>query len=309
MGPIQACDQFLNALKAERNYSNHTIDNYRRDILRFLKYISEIGADWGKLEEIQILNYLSSRHTSGIKGKTLARELSSLRHFFRHCIAQGYNCNYPFDGIKAPLDQKKLPNTLSVDQVSQLLDQGQSDCSPLLIRDIAIMELIYSSGLRLSELVSVDLGSIDMSNRMIRVMGKGSKEREIPVGVRAIKAIERWLKIRQTISCSGEKALFLSRNGKRLSARNVQLRLKQYAQSQGMQQHLHPHKLRHSFATHILESSGDLRAVQELLGHADIGTTQIYTHLDFQHLAKIYDQAHPRARKQQRSKDKKSKEH
>ena len=306
--PIQACEQFLNALKAERNYSNHTIANYRRDILRFLKYLSEIGTDWGKLEEIQVLNYLSLRHTSGIKGRTLARELSSLRHFFRYCIAQGYNCNYPFDGIKAPLDQKKLPNTLSVDQVSQLLNRDQRDCSPLLIRDIAIMELIYSSGLRLSELVSVDLDSIDTSNRMIRVMGKGNKEREIPVGGRALKAIERWLKVRQAISCNGEKALFLNRNGKRLSARNVQLRLKQYAQSQGMQQHLHPHKLRHSFATHILESSGDLRAVQELLGHADIGTTQIYTHLDFQHLAKVYDQAHPRAHKQ-RSKDKKNKEY
>ena len=308
MDPVQACEQFLNALKAERNYSNHTISNYRRDILRFLKYISEIGADWDRLGQIQVLNYLSSRYTSDIKGKTLARELSSLRHFFRYCIAQGYNCDYPFDGIKAPLDQKKLPNTLDVDQVSQLLDRDQSNCSLLLTRDIAIIELIYSSGLRLSELVSVDLDSIDISNRMIRVMGKGSKEREIPVGGRAIKAIGRWLKIRQTISCSGEKALFLSRNGKRLSARNVQLRLKQYARSQGMQQHLHPHKLRHSFATHILESSGDLRAVQELLGHADIGTTQIYTHLDFQHLAKVYDQAHPRAHKQ-RAKDKKSKEY
>ena len=306
--PIQVCEQFLNALKAERNYSNHTIANYRRDILRFLKHISETGSDWHKLKETQVLNYLASRHTLGIKGKTLARELSSLRHFFRYCAAQGYDCDYPFDGIKAPLDQKKLPNTLSVDQVSQLLDREQSNDSPLLTRDIAIVELIYSSGLRLSELVSVDLDSIDMHSRMMRVMGKGSKEREIPVGGRAIKAIERWLKIRQTISCSGEKALFLSRNGKRLSARSVQMRLKQYAQSKGMQQHLHPHKLRHSFATHILESSGDLRAVQELLGHADIGTTQIYTHLDFQHLAKVYDQAHPRAHKR-RAKEKKSKEY
>ena len=307
MSSTQACEQFLRVLKAERNYSDHTIGNYRRDILRFLEYISQIGKDWDKLEEEQVLDYIASRHTSGIKGKTLARELSSLRHFFRYCKTQGYNCNYPFDGIKAPRDQKKLPNTLSVDQVSQLLDQNQSNCSPLLIRDIAIMELIYSSGLRLSELVSVDLDSIDMSNRMIRVIGKGSKEREVPVGERAIKAIERWLKIRRAMNCDDGKALFLNRNGKRLSARSVQLRLKQYAQSQGVQQHVHPHKLRHSFATHILESSGDLRAVQELLGHADIGTTQIYTHLDFQHLAKVYDSAHPRAHKR-RANDKKKKE-
>ena len=306
MNVTQACEQFLNALKAERNYSNHTISNYRRDILRFLEYISQTGKDWSKLEEEQVLNYLASRHTSGIKGKTLARELSSLRHFFKYCKTQGYNCNYPFDGIKAPRDQKKLPNTLSVDQISQLLDQKQDTGSPLLIRDIAIIELIYSSGLRLSELVSVDLDSIDMNNRMIRVVGKGNKEREVPVGGRAIKAIEQWLKVRRLMKCDGEKVLFLSRNGKRLSARSVQLRLKQYAQSQGMQ-HVHPHKLRHSFATHILESSGDLRAVQELLGHADIRTTQIYTHLDFQHLAKVYDRAHPRAHKP-RASDKKRKD-
>ena len=298
MDAPRACEQFLNVLRAERNYSHHTISNYRRDILRFLEYISQTGGDWNKLEEVQILNYIASRHTVGIKGKTLARELSSLRHFFRYCKEQGCDCNYPFDGIKAPSDRKKLPNTLSVDQMSQLLDRNQGNGSPLLIRDIAMAELIYSSGLRLSELVSVDLDSIDMRNRMIRVIGKGNKEREVPVGKRAIAAIEQWLKIRQTISGSGERALFLNRNGKRLSARSVQLRLKQFARSQGMQQDVHPHKLRHSFATHILESSGDLRAVQELLGHADISTTQIYTHLDFQHLAKVYDRAHPRAHKQ-----------
>lgn len=307
MNSIRACEQFLNILKAERNYSHHTISNYRRDILRFLKYISQIGKDWNRIAERQILDYIASRHTSGIKGKTLAREMSSLRHFFRYCREQDYDCNYPFDGIKVPSDQKKLPNTLSVDQVSQLLDRLPLDCSPLLIRDIAIIELIYSSGLRLSELVSVNLDSIDMKGQMIRVVGKGNKEREVPVGRCAIKAIERWLKVRRTISSSGEQALFLNRNGKRLSARGVQLRLKVFAQSRDMQQHVHPHKLRHSFATHILESSGNLRAVQELLGHADIGTTQIYTHLDFQHLAKVYDRAHPRAGKQYRNNDKEKK--
>ena len=305
MDSTQACERFLNILKAERNYSHHTISNYRRDILRFLKYIAQTGSDWQQLEDIQVLNYIASRHTAGIKGRSLARELSSLRHFFKHCKEQDHNCNYPFDGIKAPSDQKKLPNTLSVDQVSQLLDQPNPNCSPLLIRDIAIIELIYSSGLRLSELVAVDIDSIDMRNQMIRVVGKGKKEREVPVGGRAIKAIEQWLKVRQTMKSNGEKALFLNRNGKRLSARSVQLRLKQFTLSQGMQQHVYPHKLRHSFATHILESSGDLRAVQELLGHADISTTQIYTHLDFQHLAKVYDQAHPRAQKRRAGNKKK----
>ena len=305
MDPTQTCERFLTVLKVERNYSNHTISNYRRDILRFLEYISHNGKDWNKLEEAQILNYIASRHTAGIKGKTLARELSSLRHFFRYCKEQNYDCNYPFEGIKAPCDRKKLPNTMSVDQVFQLLDSTQIDDSPLHIRDIAIIELIYASGLRLSELVAVNLDGIDLRNRMIRVMGKGNKEREVPIGRHAIKAIEHWLKIRQKMRGSGEKALFLSRGGKRLSARSVQLRLKQFALSQGMLQHLHPHKLRHSFATHILESSGDLRAVQELLGHADIGTTQIYTHLDFQHLAKVYDQAHPRAHKRRTDNKKK----
>ncbi|MBC6413658.1 MAG: tyrosine recombinase XerC [Chromatiales bacterium] len=297
MDSTQACEEFLSALKAERNYSNHTVSNYRRDILRFLAYISQNGGNWSKLEEAEVLNYISSQHTSGIKGKTLARTLSSLRSFFKYCKEQAYVCNYPFTNVKPPRDEKKLPNTLGVDQVAQLLNKTPADVSPLLIRDIAMIELIYSSGLRLSELVSVNLDSIDMRSGMIRVIGKGNKEREVPVGGRAIEAIERWLKIRGTMRGSDGKALFLSRNGNRLGARSVQLRLEQFARSQGMLQHVHPHKLRHSFATHILESSGDLRAVQELLGHADISTTQIYTHLDFQHLAKVYDQAHPRAHK------------
>ena len=297
MDATHACDQFLQVLKVERNYSNHTISNYRRDILRFLEYLSQSEEDWSRLGEMQVLNYIASRHSYGIKGKTLARELSALRHFFKYCKEQSYVCNYPFEGVKAPATDKKLPGTLSVDQVSHLLAQPPADCSPLLSRDIAMIELLYSSGLRLSELISVDLNSIDLRGRMIRVVGKGNKEREVPVGGRAIAAIKQWLKIRQTMVSSSEQALFLSRGGKRISARSVQLRLKQFAQSQGLPQHLHPHKLRHSFATHILESSGDLRAVQELLGHADISTTQIYTHLNFQHLAKVYDQAHPRAHK------------
>ena len=304
MDAIQACEQFLKGLKVERNYSNHTISNYRRDILRFLEYISQNGRDWSNLQQAEVLNYVASRHISGIKGKSLARELSALRHFFKYCQEQAYVSNYSFADVKAPYDKKKLPNTLSVDQISQLLDSTPAKYSPLLVRDIAMIELIYSAGLRLAELVSVNLDSIDMRNGMIRVIGKGNKEREVPVGARAIKAIEQWLKIRQTMANSGEKALFLNRDGKRLGARSVQLRLKQFARSQGMSQHVHPHKLRHSFATHILESSSDLRAVQELLGHANIGTTQIYTHLDFQHLAKVYDRAHPRAHKR-RSNDKK----
>lgn len=295
-----ACDEFLKTLKGERNYSKHTLNNYRRDILRFLSFIEKGKHDWSKLSEQQALNYIAGRHTSGTKGRTLARELSSLRHFFRYCKEQGYTNGYLLENIKAPRDQKKLPDTISVDQVAHLLNQ-EVKSEPLQLRDVAIVELIYSSGLRLSELVSINLNSIDLDAGIVRIVGKGNKEREVPVGNYAIIAIKRWLKAREGIAKTDEIALFVSRDGVRLTPRSVQIRIKQLAQARGLQQHLHPHKLRHSFATHLLESSGDLRAVQELLGHADISTTQIYTHLDFQHLAKVYDKTHPRAQKSKRS--------
>ena len=303
MDALEACGEFLKALKSERNYSENTITCYRRDIVRFLDFIEKANHDWDKLSQPQVLNYIAARHTSGIKGKTLARELSSLRHFFKYCKNQGYTNGYLINNLSAPRDQKKLPETISVDQVSHLLNQNAGN-QPLQLRDVAMVELIYSSGLRLSELVSMNLDSIDLNAAAVRIIGKGNKEREVPVGQCALDAVARWLVARKKIAKINEPALFVSRDGVRLSARSVQLRIKQFAQARGLQQHLHPHKLRHSFATHLLESSGDLRAVQELLGHADISTTQIYTHLDFQHLAKVYDKAHPRAHRTKRSEKK-----
>jgi integrase/recombinase XerC len=201
----------------------------------------------------------------------------------------------PVQGVRAPKVQRKLPVTLDADQLTQLLDSAESD--PLALRDFAIMERFYSSGLRLSELTSLDLGQIDMQDATLSVTGKGSKTRTVPVGSMARAAVQRWLKVRDRLAKLEERALFVSQRGSRLMQRSVQQRLKYWSERLALPQQLHPHMLRHSFATHLLESSGDLRAVQELLGHADISTTQIYTHLDFQHLAQVYDKAHPRARK------------
>ena len=197
--------------------------------------------------------------------------------------------------IPAPKSGKKLPAALDIENIEQLLNS--TDQSAIAVRDRAMIELMYSAGLRLAELINLDLGMLDLSTGIARVTGKGSKQREVPIGRAAIKAVKAWLALRQEIANSDENALFVSNRGNRISPRTVQQRMKQLAQKQGLDQHLHPHKLRHSFASHMLESSGDLRAVQELLGHADISTTQVYTHLDFQHLAKVYDTAHPRARK------------
>ena len=203
----------------------------------------------------------------------------------------------PFSGTTAPKAEKKLPKSLSVDQVSLLVAVEAHD--PIAIRDRAMMELFYSSGLRLSELVDLNLQQIDLEQGSVRVLGKGRKERDIPVGSLAVAAIKAWLPVRSELASSDESALFLSSRGKRISARTVQQRIQHWARRQGLDTGVHPHMLRHSFATHVLESSGELRAVQELLGHANISTTQVYTHLDFQHLAEVYDKAHPRAKKGQ----------
>jgi integrase/recombinase XerC len=201
----------------------------------------------------------------------------------------------PAVGVRAPKTPRKLPVTLEADQLCQLLDQPQDDL--LAIRDAAMVELFYSSGLRLAELVAVNLGDIDGADAALSVTGKGAKTRRVPVGAKAREAVERWLRVRANLAAEGERALFVSSRGGRIHPRTVQARLAQWARERGATRGLHPHLLRHSFASHLLESSGDLRAVQELLGHADISTTQIYTHLDFQHLAQVYDQAHPRAKK------------
>jgi integrase/recombinase XerC len=234
-------------------------------------------------------------HRQGLAGRSIARALSSARSFQRYLLREGLAAHNAFTGVAAPKAGKRLPKALSVDQAARLMQIDGDE--PLTRRDHALFELLYSSGLRLAELVSINVTDVDLRDGTVTVTGKGAKTRIVPVGTQARAAIQTWLQDRAALAAVGESALFLGRNGKRLGARAVQLRLKQWAVRQGIEVPIHPHMLRHSFASHLLESSGDLRAVQELLGHADLSTTQVYTHLDFQHLAKVYDAAHPRARR------------
>lgn len=238
---------------------------------------------------------LSQLHEQGTSPKSLQRWLSAMRAFFDFCIDQHWIQNNPCQGLKAPKAAKRLPSTLDTDQMQQLLVRPLDD-NPINIRDWAMAELLYSSGLRLSELIGIDLTDIDLSQQLVRVTGKGNKTRQLPVGRFAVAALKQWLDNRPHIAAQHEPALFVSTRGSRISHRSVQVRLQKLADEHTLGQNLHPHMFRHSFASHLLESSGDLRAVQELLGHANISTTQIYTHLDFQHLASVYDAAHPRAK-------------
>jgi len=241
---------------------------------------------------------MGQRFRQNISGKSLQRELSSVRTFYSYLLREQAVESNPAQGIRAPKTKRLLPPTLDVDQVGALLDTTTSD--PLEIRDLAMMELFYSSGLRLAELISVNTDDIDTQDTSLEVLGKGSKSRRVPIGQKALEAIANWLLIRPQLAKPDEPALFVSKRGTRIHRRTVETRLKRWSLNHGTNQNLHPHMLRHSFASHVLESSGDLRAVQELLGHADISTTQIYTHLDFQHLAKVYDAAHPRAKKRKK---------
>lgn len=284
---------FINTLS---HLSPHTRAAYQRDLECLHEYCTsqEIG-HWTDIDGRQVRAYIAWRHRKGISGRSLQRNLSAIRAYYHYLIDQGLAKQNPATGIAAPRAIKKLPNALDVDQAGRLVKIEETD--PLSIRDRAILELTYSSGLRLSEIISLDLESIDTADALVTVTGKGKKTRTVPVGQHALAALHDWLKIRQSLAAEAEKALFVSRRGTRISARTIQKRLMQWAVKQGIAGHVHPHMLRHSFASHLLESSGDLRAVQELLGHADISTTQVYTHLDFQHLAKVYDAAHPRAHK------------
>ena len=289
-------DNFLEHLQHERRLSPRTCEHYQRDILRLIDWCdTQQITHWRKLTQPLVRGYIASRHRKGITGKSLQRELSSIRALYRYLLREGEAENNPAQGVRAPKVQRKLPETLDADQLGQLLDVDPDD--PLSIRDLAMMELFYSSGLRLSELISLNVKDIDPNDAELGVTGKGEKTRRVPIGRKAMEAIAHWLQVRPNLAAADEPALFISRRGTRIHPRSVQQRLKQWALHQGAGRDLHPHLLRHSFASHILESSGDLRAVQELLGHADISTTQIYTHLDFQHLANVYDAAHPRARK------------
>ena len=292
---------FLESLELERRVSVNTIQAYRRDLQQLESFAdrNEIF-DWQSLSIRQARKFPAKLHQSGLSGPSIQRMLSACRMFYRHLLKSGAVDVNPFDGIGAPKSASKLPETLSVDELDGLLDQN--DGSILSVRDHAMLELFYSSGLRLSELAALDFDSVDFQQGQIMVVGKGNKQRIVPVGQKASSALRLWLERRHELtkphkSIHPEKALFINHNGNRLSVRGIQYRLNRWAKERGLGRRLHPHMLRHSFASHVLESSGDLRAVQELLGHSDIATTQIYTHLDFQHLAKVYDEAHPRARK------------
>ena len=301
--PRAVCQRFLAVLRDERNYSAHTLDAYARDVHRFLDFVEQSRLEWDRIGDEHVREYVSRRFLAGVKARTLLRELSSLRRFFRYCVEHGFATCNPAEAVQPPRADKRLPETLSVDQIARLLDAAGAAAGgdALAVRDLAMIELAYSSGLRLAELVSLDVGDLDLDAALVRVTGKGSKQRETPVGARARAALRAWLRLRAQTAGADEAALFTARHGGRLGARAVQTRMYQFARRHGLPQRLHPHMLRHSFASHVLESSGDLRAVQELLGHADVGTTQIYTHLDYQHLAKVYDRAHPRARKRRAS--------
>ncbi len=289
-------EQFLAHLKTERRLSPHTISNYRRDLGKLSAYCEREGITaWEQLKSHHARAYVAQLHHRGLSGRSIQRALSAARSLYRFLLREGVAKQNPVAGIAAPRVPKVLPKALEIEQVNRLVEIAGND--PLAIRDRAIMELLYSSGLRLSELVMLDTDAIDLRDNTVRVTGKGSKTRVVPVGRHAREAVGAWLKIRLEIARAGETALFVNRRGERLSGRGVQQRIRKWGLRQGVDVPIHPHMLRHSFASHLLQSSGDLRAVQELLGHADIATTQVYTHLDFQHLAKVYDQAHPRARR------------
>ncbi|HHH36800.1 MAG TPA: tyrosine recombinase XerC [Gammaproteobacteria bacterium] len=290
-------ERYLSHLHHERRLSSHTLAGYRRDLHRLLRYCKTWGlTSWADLDQHRARDYAAALHREGLGGRSIQRHLSALRGFCEYLIREGVLRHNPARGVHAPRTPRKLPAALDVDQVQRLLEIG--DDSPLAVRDRAILELCYSSGLRLSELIGLNLDHLNLEDGTVTVTGKGGKTRVVPVGRHAREALRRWLATRPAFAVDpGEAALFLSRRGRRLAPRTLQQRLRHWARRQGLAGTVHPHQLRHSFASHVLESSGDLRAVQELLGHADISTTQIYTHLDFQHLAQVYDSSHPRARR------------
>lgn len=288
---------FFKQLTVEVRASEHTVKNYQRDIQHLSRYCTEKSiAGWTDLKHTDIRSYIAARHRKGLSSKSLQRELSAIRSFYNYLLKAGQVIVNPAQHVKAPKQARKLPKTLDVDQLSGLLEAGTS--SLLEIRDVAMFELFYSSGLRLSELAALDLTDLDLPDNTLTVrLGKGGKSRILPVGSKAVTALENWLRQRALKTPRTEPALFVSSKGTRLGQRSIELRLELWCKKKGIAEHIHPHMLRHSFASHLLESSQDLRAVQELLGHSNISTTQIYTHLDFQHLAAIYDKAHPRAKK------------
>ncbi len=288
-------DAFIRHLRDERRLSAHTVSNYTRDIKVFSAFVEQHGLDLSTTSVHDMRSFVAERHRKGMASGTIARALSSVRTFFNYLVREGELRNNPAVDVSPPKAKKHLPRTLDPDRVASLLEINGKD--PETLRDKAMFELLYSSGLRLAELVGLQINDVDIADATVRVTGKGNKTRILPVGRYARKAIGYWLKSRGQLAKKDELAMFVGKRGERISPRTVQYRLNFWSRKLGLGESVHPHMLRHSFASHVLESSGDLRAVQEMLGHADISTTQVYTHLDFQHLARIYDKAHPRAKK------------
>lgn len=296
-GAREELARFLELLKVQRRASAHTCEAYSRDLDGLLDYCTHHGvAQWGDLRQHHIRAHIAERHRGGVGSRSLQRALSAMRGFFDFLLGERRLALNPATGVKAPKAPRKLPKLLDVDQMVGLLDAEHD--KGLETRDIAMWELFYSSGLRLSELTGLDCSDLDLAAGSVFVRsGKGRKSRYALVGGKACEALQNWLQLREALATAGESALFVSRRGARIAPRTVQMRLERWRLKLGLDAHIHPHMLRHSFASHMLETSSDLRAVQELLGHANIATTQIYTHVDFQRLASVYDQAHPRARK------------
>ena len=288
---------YLAELAEQRRLSPHTLSNYRRDLVRLLNLAGEMPL--AELQVHHIRRFVAQLHGQGLSGRSLARLLSAWRGFFNWLGRGDVVRANPCEGVRSPKSPKHLPNALSVDETARLLQPSDDGDAVLLTRDTAMFELFYSSGLRLAELAALDCAALDsaLNEGEVRVLGKRNKARLVPVGRKAREALAAWAALRDSLAGAEEPALFVSRRGGRISHRMIQLRLAQLALQLGLPRHVHPHMLRHSFASHVLQSSGDLRAVQEMLGHASIASTQVYTHLDFQHLAKVYDAAHPRAKR------------
>nr|WP_154325478.1 tyrosine recombinase XerC [Pantoea sp. 201603H] len=296
VSPLQsAVEGFLRYLKVERQLSPLTQKSYAHQLEVLVALADELKVtDWTALDAAHVRSLAARSRRAGLEPASLALRLSALRSFLDWLVSQGKLKANPAKGIATPRAPRHLPKNIDVDEINQLLEIDLND--PLAVRDRAMLEIMYGAGLRLSELVGIDCGHLDLDSGEVWVMGKGSKERRLPIGRTAVSWLEQWMALRFLFAPEDE-AVFLSKQGRRISARNVQKRFAEWGVKQGVASHVHPHKLRHSFATHLLESSGDLRAVQELLGHANLSTTQIYTHLDFQHLASVYDAAHPRAKR------------
>jgi len=290
--PVADIEDYLAHLQVERRMSAHTLDAYRRDLVSLAQWAQHEGVEVSALHGEQVRGFVAAEHRRGLSPKSLQRRLSACRSFYAWLVKQGRIAASPAASIRSPKAPRKLPQVLDPDEAKALVEVPTD--APLGLRDRALLELFYSSGLRLSELCALRWRDLDLSDALVNVLGKGNKQRSVPLGSHARAALAEW---RGSTGAANDAHVFPGRGGGPITPRAVQLRMRHLAQQQGLFKRVHPHLLRHSFASHILESSGDLRGVQELLGHADIATTQIYTHLDYQHLAKVYDAAHPRARR------------